>query len=273
MLSLCCKLMLLFMLPGALGGISVYAQNPQELSENEMREFLRNAKVVKVKGTSKGITDVKRLTLSDDKLTHDASFQSIDEYQAKKEFANGTTEINFRDSYKFNIAAFELAKLLGLGDMMPVTVERKWNGKNGSLSWWLPVKMDEEQRMKNKVSPPDTEAWNRQMHKMRVFTELVYDTDRNLGNVLISESWHLWMIDFTRAFRAYYEIKEPKNLVKCDRQLLEKLRRLQISEVEQATKKWLTQLEIKGLMARRDKIVTLFDNLVTQKGEKEVLYD
>jgi len=114
---------------------------------------LQNAKVVKVRGTSKGITDVKRLTLSDNKLTHDASFQSIDEYTAKKEFANGTTEINFRDSYKFNIAAFELAKLLGLGDMMPVTVERKWNGKNGSMSWWLPVKMDEQQRMKNKVSP------------------------------------------------------------------------------------------------------------------------
>jgi len=36
---------------------------------------------------------------------------------------------------------------------------------------------------------------------MRVFSQLVYDTDRNLGNVLISEDWHLWMIDFTRAFR------------------------------------------------------------------------
>jgi len=90
-----------------------------------------------------------------------------------------------------------------------------------------------------------------------------------LGNVLISESWHLWMIDFTRAFRAYNDLKEPKNLVKCDRQLLEKLRSMQISEVEQATKKWLTQWEIKGLMARRDKIAAHFDKLVAQKEKKK----
>ena len=34
-------------------------------------------------------------------------------------------------------AAFGLAELLGLDDMMPVTVERRWNGKRGALSWWL----------------------------------------------------------------------------------------------------------------------------------------
>ena len=30
--------------------------------------------------------------------------------------------------------------------MLPVTVERKWGGNWGALSWWLPVKMDEVQR-------------------------------------------------------------------------------------------------------------------------------
>jgi hypothetical protein len=249
------------------------ARNPETLSADETRAFLLNAKVVKVKDAPKGITGVKRLTLSDGKLTHDASFQPIDESKPKWDSNTGQSELNFRDSYKFNIAAFELSKLLGLGDMMPETVERKWQGKKGSLSWWLPVMMDEEQRLKKKIRAPDPEAWNRQMYKMRVFSQLVYDTDRNLGNVLISESWHLWMIDFTRAFRAHHTLQEPKDLVKCDRQLLEKLRRLTVSEVEQVTKKWLTSLEIKGLMARREKIVALFDKLVAEKGENEVLYD
>jgi hypothetical protein len=238
-----------------------------------MRNFLLHAKVVGSRQSGKGITSPYRLTLSDGRLTHDASFQSIDESRPYKKFDSGRTEINFRDSYKYNIAAYELAILLGLGDMMPVTVERKWKGNTGSLSWWLSAKMDEETRVAKGIRPPDSEAWNKQMHKMRVFSQLVYDTDRNLGNVLISEDWHLWMIDFSRAFRLYTTLENPKNLVRCDRLLLQKLRQLDSAELRQKTKNWLNQLEIKGVMERRDKIVALFENLIAQKGEEAVLYD
>ena len=61
------------------------------------------------------------------------------------------TELGFVDSYKYNIAAYQLAELLGLDDMLPVYVERKWKGDPGSLSWWLPVKMDEVERHKQKL--------------------------------------------------------------------------------------------------------------------------
>ncbi len=249
-----------------------FAQEPQ-LTEEQMRQFLLTAQVIKSTSASKGITDTHRLTLSDGKITHDASFQTIDESTPKKMFDNGTSEINFRDSYKYDIAAFELAKLLGLGDMMPVTVERRIEGKVGSLSWWLPVKMDEGTRLARKITPPDPEAWNKQMHKMRVFAQLVYDTDRNLTNVLISEDWHMWMIDFSRAFRLYGDLQNAKNLVKCDRRLLESLRKLDGAEVTAKTKNWLTKAEIKGVMMRRDKIVAHFEKLIAANGEKEVLYD
>jgi hypothetical protein len=251
-----------------------YAASPQEaqLTEQQMRDFLTNAKVLNSQGTKKGITGVSRLTLSDGKITHDASFQSIDESKSSMEFPNGTREVNFRDSYKYNIAAYELALLLRIGDMMPVTVERKIQGKTGSLTWWLPVKLDEGDRLKKNIIPPIPEAWNRQMHKMRVFSELVYDTDRNLGNVLISEDWHLWMIDFTRAFRLYPDLREAKNLQRCDRQLLENLRKLDAKELTAKTENCLNVLEVKGVMARRDKIVAQFEKLVKEKGESQVLY-
>jgi hypothetical protein len=248
------------------------AQEPQ-LNEEQMRDFLLTAKVLSWKEVSKGITGVQRLTMNDGKITHDASFQSVDEAKIKETFNDGRTEMNFRDSYKYNLAAYELAKLVGLGDMMPVTVERRWNGRTGSLSWWLPVKMDEEKRLKNKIEPPDADAWNKQMHKMRVFSQLVYDTDRNLGNVLISEAWHLWMIDFSRAFRRYTDLENPKNLVKCQRQLLERLRRLDAAEVADKTGNWLNKEEIKAMMARRNKIVAVFEALIAKNGEKEVIYD
>jgi hypothetical protein len=243
-----------------------------QLSEEEMRNFLLNAKIVKNKSTSKGITGVRRLTLSDGKISHDAAFQAIDESKSKMEFGDGRFEMNFRDSYKFDIAAFELAKLLGLDDMMPVTVSRKYDGKTGALSWWLTTMMDEGQRLQKNITPPDPEAWNRQIHKMRVFAQLVYDTDRNLGNVLISPDWHLWMIDFSRAFRTHKDLESAKNLERCDRKLLEGLRRLDAAAVREKTRIYLTQYEINGIMARRDIIVKLFEKLVAEKGEGQVLY-
>jgi hypothetical protein len=251
------------------------AQEEPKLSEEQMKDFLLHAKVIANKHTSKGITSPYRLTLTDGTITHDAGFNYADETKAKMEFSDGHTEFNFRDSYKYDIAAYELAKLVGLGDMMPVTVERKWTDKTGAATWWLPVMMDEGTRLAKHVEPPDVDAWNKQMYKKRIFAELVYDTDPNLTNVLISKDWHMWMIDFTRAFRLFKDIRDPKNLTesKCARQLLEKLRKLDRAELTLKTKGSLTKGEIDGVMGRRDKIVALYDGLIAKKGENEVLYD
>ncbi len=255
--------------------IAVPAQEEPKLSAEEMKEFLLKAKVINAKPTPKGITAPVRLTLSDGKITHDAVFQKVNETKNVMEFADGHKEINFKDCYKYDIAAYELARLLGLGDMMPVTVERKYKGDTGALSWFLPVKMDEAQRLAKKITPPDADDWNGQMYKKRIFAELVYDTDPNLTNVLISADWHLWMIDFSRAFRMYREIRDPQNILKskCERSLLAHLRALDPKEVKQRVGANLTGSEISGLMARRDKIVKMYDDLIAQKGEKEVLYD
>jgi hypothetical protein len=257
----------------AAASFAAVSAQPQ-LTEEQMKEFLLTAKVVKSRQSKKGVTSPYHLTLSDGTLTHDGSFQAIDETKTSMQFSTGRTEMNFRDSYHYNIAAYELAKLVGLGDMMPVTVERKWGGKVGSLSWWLDdVVMDEAERIKQKQQPPDPEAWNKQMHRMRVFAQLVYDTDRNLTNVLIGRDWKLYMIDFSRAFRLYHDLENQKNLTRCDRHLLEKLRQLDRSQVELKTKGQLRKLEIDAVMARRDKIVAHFEQLTAQRGESEVLYD
>ena len=99
--------------------------------------------------------------------------------------------------------------MLGLDGMMPVTVHRTWNGKEGTITWWIDDAFDESTRLKEKRQPPNPMLWNNQMYKMRVFAALVGDTDRNLGNVLITNDWKLWMIDFTRAFRLWDELKYP----------------------------------------------------------------
>jgi hypothetical protein len=54
-------------------------------------------------------------------------------------------------SYKFNIAGYRLARLIGI-ENTPVYIERKVGGKTCSVSWWVDdVMMDEADRKKKKM--------------------------------------------------------------------------------------------------------------------------
>ncbi|HVM74019.1 MAG TPA: hypothetical protein VMT75_00165 [Candidatus Saccharimonadales bacterium] len=242
------------------------------LTKDQIRQFLLTAQIIRSKESDKGVTHPSRLTLSNGTITHDASFQPVDVHKSSMTLASGTTVINFVDSYKSNIAAYNLSELIGMDNMIPVYVERLWQGKLGSLSWWLPVKMDEQDRVAKKIEPPDSDAWNKQMYKVRVFDELIYDTDANLTNVLIGPEWQIWRIDFTRAFRPEKKLHAPNDLVQCDRRLLESLKALKADDVTAATKKYLTKDQVQALMVRRDLIVERFNQLIKEKGESAILY-
>ena len=103
---------------------------------------------------------------------------------------------------------------------------------------------------------------------MQVFDELIFNTDRNATNILYDKDWRLWMIDHTRAFRVSTSLRTPKSLEKCDRVLLTKMKALQEDTVRKELGGWLRPMEIKGLLARRDKIVAFFE-----KGGDARLYD
>jgi hypothetical protein len=248
------------------------ASSPPRLSRAEMEEFLIKAKVVERRNLSMGITNSQRATLDDGRLKHDAHIQIVDIQKTSFQTVRGT-ELNFRDSYKFNMAAYELDKLLEL-NMVPVSVERKVGGNMAAVTWWVDdALMTELNRKKKKVEPPNLHSWNQQMYVCRVFDQLIYNTDRNLGNLVITKDWKIWMIDHTRAFRMLLALENPKNLVRCDRKLLAKLRELNKDALKKGLGRYLNLSEIEGLLARRDKIVNFFDEQISKKGEAAVLFD
>ena len=109
------------------------------------------------------------------------------------------------DSYRYNIAAWELSRLLALDDD---DAGRRWSAattaQSGALSWWVDdVLMDEAERERTNAGPPAgrTVAMVRERQRMRCSRSCVYDTDRNKGNVLYTRDWRVVMLDFTRAFR------------------------------------------------------------------------
>lgn len=251
------------------------AQTPI-LTPEQQREFLLNARILSSRKIGIGVTGSLRLTLSDGTITHDAHFQSIEMRATAEDIRRGRKragELRFADSYKFNVAAYELARLLGLADMMPVTVERRYRGEIGSLAWWVDdVLMDEAAREKTNTLPPNPVAFSRERQRMFVFAELLRDTDRNKGNVMYTKDWRVIMIDFTRAFRVDHEIRMPDRLQQCERGLYERLQALTREQVESATRDHLTAAEISAVMARRQLIVDRFAALIKARGEKAVLY-
>jgi hypothetical protein len=72
-------------------------------------------------------------------------------------------------------------------------------------------------------------------------------------------------VDFSRSCRFIQELKDPNNLVRCDHQLLEKLKALDAKQSAAKTKGYLTKDELKAVMARRDKMVVRFEQLVSER--------
>lgn len=238
-------------------------------SREEIEEFLQNARIVKAKGTGIGITNPLKLTLDDGRVQHFAVFKSIDERKPGATQLAASTEIDFKDSWMFEVAAYELDKLLGL-DMVPVTIERTYNGHKGSLQFWIDNCIMESDRLKRKLNPPDPTSWKQQIFKVRVFDNLVYNIDRNLGNLLITPEWKCYMIDHSRSFKNVDALKSPKDLTYFSRSLIESLQKLDEQTVKTRCEKYLTLYEVKTMLRRRDRIIQLYTSLLAEKGESIV---
>ena len=230
------------------------------LTDAQMEEFLLKAEVLKSRTTSKGITGSLHATLSDGTITHDAHIQSIDESKREFQSAKGT-EFNFRDSWTFNVAGYKVDRLIGL-NMVPVSVARRFRGRPSAFTWWVDDgAMDEGDRLKKKIAPPDSVSWNRQMQMVRLFDQLIYNIDRNMGNIVICHNWRIWAIDHTRAFRTHETLKSPGNVTACDRQVFEKLKLLDKAALKREVGSVLDEWQITSLLARRDAIVKRIEGL------------
>ncbi len=241
------------------------------LSPEAMEAFLLKARVSNLRDAGSGVTNSRRATLTDGQLTHDAHIQTVDIAQSVFE-AGRNTELNFKDTFRYNIAGYRVAKLIGL-TTVPMSVERAVEGKVAAVTWWVDdVQMDEKERMKTKSQGPDPVKTNKQIQIMRIWDELIQNRDRNQGNILWTHDWTMWLIDHTRAFRLNTNLLKPEQLARCDRGLLERLRAVTPEALAQAVGNSLTKQEQEALLARRDKIVKHYDERIARLGEPVVLF-
>ncbi len=244
----------------------------QPISDAEKETFLRTARIVSRQTLTIGITRPDRATLTDGRLTHDAHIQTIDSstrrYHPKKR-----RWVGLRESYRFNVAAYRLDRLLGLG-MVPVSVERAIDGQPAAVTWWVDdVLMMETERLAGAVEPPDPALWEDRLHQAGLFRQLLHDTDPNPSNLLITTDWRLWMVDFTRSFRTYQRLPEPERVDRVDRRLYEGLRALQPKALRGELGELLTRSETNALLARRKLFLDLVEARISTRGEAAVICD
>lgn len=211
-----------------------------------------------------------RATLESGGRTHDASIETAD----------GSDPT--RRNYRFNVAAYELDKLLGLG-LVPPVVERLVTGRPASLTWWVDdFAMAEVDRRRKKIDPPDGDAWNKQMQAVRVFDELISNTYRDTSpglylnsvwdNLLITSGWTVWIVDHTASFRTRRELQDTESLTRCPRAMLDKLRGLNRAVSQENLGRYLSVEQLAALEARRILLVRHFDEEIARNGEAAVLY-
>lgn len=240
-------------------------------SHPEILDFLQHASVASRRSIGIGTTDASKLVLERDGVRAHAVFRDVN--VTKRNLKLGRQVVPyFRDYCQYEVAAYYLSQKLGF-NRVPPTVLRRVGNRSGSVQLWVEKAIMEKERADQKLEFPPPGRRMFMWQAMYLFDSLIYNDDRNQGNILYDPEEHLWMIDHTRSFRLS---KQPRNLQLiryCTRDVLEGLRTLQESELRADLDGVLTEREITALLERRDLIVKHVEELIKKRGEEAVFFN
>jgi hypothetical protein len=249
---------------------------PEEVAERpRWEEFLVTAEFIAEQqmSGSEAVTNPWRLTLSKDGLQHFALWKNIDVRAGR-----------YPDSWKWEIAAYRIDKLLDL-NMVPPTAERRFHNERGSIQIWVEAEMTLKTKVEKKIKTPSYKIffYNRALYLQRFFDNLIGNEDRHQNNYLLTKDWRLILIDHSRSFRTskkfskelLYTEKHPEGpmeMKELPRVMVDKLKALTPEMVKAAVGEYLTEEEVTAMFLRRDLVIQEIDKLIKKYGEQNVLY-
>lgn len=177
-----------------------------------------------------------------------------------------------REDYKGEIAGYKMDRVLTL-DMVPPTVEVRFDGAMMSLALWVLNTRQVKQISDGGVGAPDPARWTYQLHRAYAFEDLVANLDVEYeASPLIDPQGNLILLDHSRAFTSTlaqpFEIGVKLNQI--DRPFFNRIKALNKTAVQRAIGDLVDAAAIDTLLARRDNIVKAFEKLAAQKSAKQV---
>ena len=230
--------------------------------EAEIEAFMKTAEILGFEDIPVGVTNPKSANL--------APGGPIDKF-AWKPLQPGIQR-GFFESYKAEIAAYELDKVLALG-MVPVKVERRIRGELGAAIMWVSPAQSFKDLGGGVPSPPNRYRgyWTIQLIRAQMFDNLIYNQDFNEGNWLVDAAWNLMVIDHSRSFSPDIKLVN-EDMPHVDRDLWARMQQLDEPSLTAALDEWLSAKEIRAILERRDLMGDMIDELVEQNGESAVLW-
>jgi hypothetical protein len=224
--------------------------------ETAIEETLRTTKIDRIDVVPIGVTKPKRVFFAAGGPVASAAWKPL----------RPGRRSGYWESYKSEIAAYELDKLLGM-QMVPPTVERQVDDEAGAVILWLDgVKGWDKD---HPVRGPEPE-WTRQISRMKLFDQLIANIDRNQGNLLYDADWHLFLIDHSRAFTAQKNLSGIAPLQSVDRTLWDRIDALTLPDLQRALGPWLDERAIEAILTRREKMRDEVKKRVQKLGEARV---
>ncbi len=224
----------------------------------EYEDFLKNAAVVRTEDLAVGVTKSMRCYFAPGGLAESIAFKSIPPGR----------QTGYWESYRSEMAAYELDKLLEL-QMVPPTVEKRVRSNLGAAVLWVsPVRSFRQMGGVPTPPPEHADSWNRQLSRAKMFDNLIGNRDPNLGNWLVDPSWNLILIDHTRAFASGRDMVHKLNRI--DKALWERMLALEPAPLKAALDRYLDGGQIKDIVARRDRMKTEIEKMVAERGEASV---
>jgi hypothetical protein len=210
-------------------------------NRDQIETYLKTAEITTMEELKVGVTRPRRAT-----LVPGGPVQAF----AWKNVPPGRPS-GYWESYKSEIAAYELDKLLGL-NMVPPTVERRVKGDLGAAVMWCSPTQSFAQMKGVPVAPPKyLDEWNKQLSRAKLFDNLIGNKDPNLGNWLVDPAWNLILIDHTRAFTTDKDLVH-KVMNRLDGALWDRMLALTYEDLLPVLSPWMGKGEVKAVIQRRD---------------------
>lgn len=245
------------------------------LKGQEAVEFLTTAEVTSEPEDfdELAITSPRRLELTSDGRTFRAIFKDENTlHKGTFHFGDGRKVANVRDSYKHEIAAFELDRMLDL-DIVAPCVERKIHRRKGSLCLWIEDSITEAERKEKGLEPDDFRQWNEQRFLVRLFQQLISDQDfSNIRNLVVDSNFKTHKIDSSMAFYPENRLIDQLDPPMYSRRFLAALAALDRDQLDERLGPWLNKAQLKCLWQRRTKILERAEKRLAEYGEDKVVY-